>query len=215
MFSFEETSAWPLYSTASLPSLHRNFRIRTNSLLRYALFACFTNSLPTLSYSFPLSLSISLPLIPRCSVFFFFFPSPRTISSFPISSSRGYYSLERYVRNRIIIDIVRDESLLLFVIAPPFRGEITFAGGGGRKKRRKEKEKEKGIRSERKSGKVPRCQCSEQAEWLIDLTRERKRRKRNRRKARGEEGWEESGRERGRGDRGRWARESRAAAVWG
>lgn len=212
MFSFEETSAWPLYSTASLPSLHRNFRIRTNSLLRYALFACFTNSLPTLSYSFPLPLSISLPLIPRCSVFFFFFPSPPTISSFR-SSSRGYYSLERYVRNRIIIHIVRDESLLLF---SPFSRRDYIRGRRGRKKRRKKREKEKGIRSERKSGKVPRCQCSEQAEWLIDLTRERKRRKRNRRKARGEEGWgRRAGGRGGGGNGGRWARESRAAAVWG
>lgn len=87
----------------------------------------------------------------------------------------------------------------------PFRGEITFAGrrGEGRerkegKKKEEEKKKKKNPIGQRKSGKVPRCQCSEQAEWLIDLTRERKRRKRNRRKARGEEG---TG---GRGERVRW-----------
>lgn len=114
----------------------------------------------------------------------------------------------------------------------PFRGEITFAGrrGEGRerkegKKKEEEKKKKKNPIGQRKSGKVPRCQCSEQAEWLIDLTRERKRRKRNRRKARGEEdtgGRGERVRGEGRGEgaggrenTGRWARESRSAAVWG
>ena len=143
MFSFEETSAWPLYSTASLPSLHRNFRIRTNSLLRYALFACFTNSLPTLSYSFPLPLSISLPLIPRCSVFFFFFPSPPTISSFR-SSSRGYYSLERNnVRNRIIIRIVRDMKAFFSSQSLPLFAERLHSRGEGEKEKKKKKRERK------------------------------------------------------------------------